>query len=188
MSVYAIPSLDKCIFLFFIPPPHCVLIGAFAGAKYPLVCPISNFCERWPLIGSFRCANQKTSVALGPFRKSAWTGWHGLQNATVGDGLNFAVNRGYGVGNRPDGGQPGFPRTLPIPRMSKSVGSGRFYPLLVGLWAKTEILKTNSNEQNILKNPKNFKKSIFFLKVQNCFWRSPMTPRVVADTLWDLQK
>ena len=140
-------------------PPNYVLIGAFAGAKYPLVCPISNFCERWPLIGSFRCANKKTSVALGPFRKSAWTGWHGLQNATVGDGLNFAVNRGYGVGNRPDGGQPGFPRTPPIPRMSKSVGSGRFYPLLVGLWAK------NWNFANQLQRAKNLEKSEKFQKI-----------------------
>ena len=59
-----------------------------------------------------------------------------IQNGTVGDGLNFAVNRPNGVANRPDGGQLGVARTPLISRMSESTGLNMFARLLVGLRAK----------------------------------------------------
>ena len=83
----------------------------------------------------------------------------------------FQETGGCAVGTRPDGGQPGFPRTptySPVPSMSERVGSGTSGRLLVGLRARTRNF-VNQLEicRNILEVPYDLlKKSKKILKIR----------------------
>ena len=121
-------------------------------------------------------------------RPGSW--WHGLQYPKWHRRRWSAFFRKSGLrGRKPAWWWPTRRRTYsPDPQDVRKCWVGHVRATFGGsAGQKPKFCKPTRTAKNLGKIEK-FRKIDFFLKVKNGSWRSPMTPRVVADTPGDLQK